>query len=105
MYLSKGEEMTNNPLQKYFRKPAIYIKLPTGVDLNPEIDTTARQDGVLPMTAIGEITLKNPDELLNGWDTLNLIKVAVLTFQTHTTCATLMLKHCFLLFSMQRGMN
>lgn len=67
--------MTNNPLQKYFRKPAIYIKLPTGGRFNPEIDTTVLDEvGVLPMTAIDEITLKNPDELLNGEALINLIK-------------------------------
>ena len=51
--------MTNNPLQKYFRKPSIYIKLPTGGKFNPEISTSQLDEiGVLPMTAIDEITLK-----------------------------------------------
>lgn len=74
MYLSRGEEMTNNPLSKYFRKPGIYIKLPTGGKFNPEIDTSVLEEvGVLPMTAIDEITLKNPDALLNGEALISLI--------------------------------
>lgn len=74
LYLSRGEEMTNNPLSKYFRKPAIYIKLPTGGKFNPEMNTTILDEiGVLPMTAIDEITLRNPDSLLNGEALISLI--------------------------------
>lgn len=66
--------MTNNPLHKYFRKPSIYIKLPTGGRFNPEIITSQLNEvGVLPMTAIDEITLKNPDALLNGEALISLI--------------------------------
>lgn len=74
LYLSRGEEMTNNPLTKYFRKPAIYVKLPTGGKFNPEMELSALDEvGVLPMTAIDEITLKNPDSLLNGEALISLI--------------------------------
>lgn len=59
----------NNPLQQYFRRPAIYIKLPS--------DGRYYSDGILsmpenhelpvyPMTAIDEITAKTPDALFNG---------------------------------------
>ena len=66
--------MTNNPLHKYFRKPSIYIKLPTGGKFNPEISTSQLDEiGVLPMTAIDEITLKNPDALLNGEALISLV--------------------------------
>lgn len=69
---------TKNPLTKYFRKPAIYIKLPTGGKFNPEIDQTVLDEiGVCPMTAIDEITLKNPDALLNGEALVSLIKSCV----------------------------
>ena len=64
-----------NPLNKYFRKPSIYIKLPTGGKFNPEIDTTILEEvGVRPMTAIDEITLKNPDALLNGEAIVSIIE-------------------------------
>lgn len=74
----RGEEMSKNPLQKYFRKPAIYIKLPTGGAFNPEISQTSLDEiGVCPMTAIDEITMKNPDALLNGEALINVIKSCV----------------------------
>lgn len=69
---------SNNPLSKYFRKPSIYIKLPTGGKFNPEIDQTALDEiGVCPMTAIDEIALKNPDALLNGEALISVIKSCV----------------------------
>lgn len=69
---------TKNPLSKYFRQPALYIKLPTGGKFNPEIDQTVLDEiGVCPMTAIDEITLKNPDALLNGEALVSLIKSCV----------------------------
>ncbi len=71
----RGEEMSTNPLKKYFRKPALYIKLPTGGKFNPEISQTALDEiGVCPMTAIDEISLKNPDALLNGEALISVIK-------------------------------
>lgn len=75
LYLSRGEEMSTNPLQKYFRKPAIYIKLPTGGKFNPEFSQTVLDEiGVCPMTAIDEISMKNPDALLNGEALIDVIK-------------------------------
>lgn len=73
----KGEEMTNK-LSKYFRQPALYIKLPTGGKFNPELDQTVLDEvGILPMTAVDEITMKNPDALLNGEALLSVIKSCV----------------------------
>jgi len=67
-----------NPLSKYFRKPSLYIKLPTGGKFNPEISQTVLDEiGVCPMTAIDEISLKNPDALLNGEALVGLIKSCV----------------------------
>ena len=67
--------ITMNPLSKYFRKPTIYIKLPTGGKFNPEMQTTILDEvGVRPMTAIDEITLKNPDALLNGEAIISVIQ-------------------------------
>tara|TARA_B100001057_G_scaffold163930_1_gene164560 strand:+ start:9277 stop:10122 length:846 start_codon:yes stop_codon:yes gene_type:complete len=67
--------MNENPLTKYFRKPAIYVSLPTKGRFNPEIDQTIIDEiGVMPMTAIDEITLRNPDSLLNGEAMISLFK-------------------------------
>tara|TARA_B100000035_G_C20946308_1_gene529896 strand:+ start:91 stop:936 length:846 start_codon:yes stop_codon:yes gene_type:complete len=70
--------MTENPLSKYFRKPAIYISLPSKGHFNPEIDQTMIDEvGVLPMTAIDEIGMRSPDALLNGEAMISLIKSCV----------------------------
>lgn len=67
--------MKENPLTKYFRKPAIYVSLPTKGRFNPEIDKTILDEvGVMPMTAIDEITLRNPDALLNGEAMISLFQ-------------------------------
>jgi hypothetical protein len=67
-----------NPLSKYFRKPAIYVQIPTGGRFNPEIEKTVLDEiAILPMTAIDEISMQNPDELLNGESLVNLIKSCV----------------------------
>lgn len=70
--------MTKNALSKYFRKPAIYIKLPSAGKFNPEIPQTVLDEvGVRPMTAIDEITMKNPDALLNGEALISVIESCV----------------------------
>lgn len=71
---------SNNPLQQYFRQPAIYIKLPSNGDFYPEgaIDMPPnREIPVYPMTAIDEITYRTPDALFNGSATTNVIKSCV----------------------------
>ena len=69
-----------NPLSKYFRKPIIYVQIPTGGRFNPEIDKTILDEiPIMPMTAIDEISMQNPDELLNGEALLNVIKSCVPT--------------------------
>lgn len=68
----------SNPLSKYFRRPTAYIQLPTRGIFNPEIETTVINEvPILPMTAIDEIGLKNPDALLNGEALVNLIRSCV----------------------------
>jgi hypothetical protein len=67
-----------NPLAKYFRKPTIYVQIPTGGKFNPEIPKTVLDEvGILPMTAIDEISMQNPDELLNGEALINIIASCV----------------------------
>ena len=69
-----------NPLFKYFRKPTIYVQIPTGGRFNPEIDKTILDEiPIMPMTAIDEISMSNPDELLNGEALVNLITSCVPT--------------------------
>ena len=68
----------SNPLSNYFRKPSIYVQIPTGGRFNPEIDKTVLDEiPILPMTAIDEISMQNPDELLNGEALMNLISSCV----------------------------
>jgi hypothetical protein len=72
--------MENNPLRQYFRRPAVYLKLPSGgqsyepgvVDLS---DT--EELPVYPMTAIDEITARTPDALFNGTAVAELIKSCI----------------------------
>jgi hypothetical protein len=61
--------MNSNPLSKFFRQPAIYIRLPSlGQNWLPgSIDyPTNGEIPVLPMTAIDEISYRTPDALFNG---------------------------------------
>jgi len=67
----------NNPLKQYFRRPAIYVKLPSeGKYYNS--DTVSMPDNkelpVFPMTAIDEITARTPDALFNGEAVADIIR-------------------------------
>ena len=58
-----------NPLQKYFRQPAIYITLPSKGKFYPEsgLDMPPNNElPVYPMTAMDEITYRTADALFNG---------------------------------------
>lgn len=70
----------NNPLKQYFRRPAVYLKLPSagkyykpGVVNIPETGEIP----VYPMTAIDEITVKTPDALFNGTAVAEIIKSCI----------------------------
>ena len=73
-----------NPLSKYFRQPAIYLRLPSGgkfyqpgaIDLPPNGEMA-----VYPMTAVDEITNRTPDALFNGSATANVIGSCVPGFK------------------------
>lgn len=59
----------NNPLKSYFRKPGIWIKLPSGgkyYDEKPSDFNDMGEIAVYPMTAKDELIMKNADALLNG---------------------------------------
>ena len=72
--------ISNNPLKQYFRRPAIYIKLPSeGKYYSSDVinKTETREIPVYPMTAIDEITTKTPDALFNGSVIVELIKSCI----------------------------
>ena len=72
--------MNNNPLKQYFRRPAIYLKLPSEGNFYPEnaIDLPENKElPVYPMTAIDEITSKTPDSLYSGVAISEIIKSCV----------------------------
>lgn len=72
--------LENNPLKQYFRRPGIYLKLPSGgLGYEPGvIDFPESGDlPVYPMTAIDEITSKTPDALYNGTAVADIIKSCV----------------------------
>jgi hypothetical protein len=72
--------LVNNPLKQYFRRPAIYLKLPSGGALYPPGVINLTENGelpVYPMTAIDEITTKTPDALFNGVAMVDIIKSCI----------------------------
>jgi len=68
-----------NPLNKYFRQPAIYVSLPSGTTYPPHVVTPAQTGelGVMPMTAKDEIRFKTPDALMNGQGVVEVIQSCV----------------------------
>jgi len=69
-----------NPLQKYYRQPTIYIKLPSGGRYYAKEAFTPTETGeipILPMTAKDELAFKTPDAMINGQATVDVIKSCV----------------------------
>ena len=70
----------DNPLRQHFRKPAVYIKLPSaGVGYAPDVLDIPNNGElpVYPMTALDEISLRTPDALFNGVAVADVIKSCV----------------------------
>lgn len=70
----------HNPLKQYFRRPGVYLKLPSkGTGYSPATLTMPETGElpVFPMTAIDEITTKTPDSLYNGSAVADIIKSCV----------------------------
>jgi len=66
-----------NPLAKYFRQPAIYIKLPSSGKYWEENALELPANGeipVYPLTTRDEITLRTPDALMNGSGVVDVIQ-------------------------------
>jgi hypothetical protein len=71
---------TSNPLQRFFRQPAIYIRLPSEGRTWPEGTLNMPTNGelpVLPMTAMDEITYRTPDALFNGEAVVSVIQSCI----------------------------
>lgn len=69
--------LENNPLRQFFRRPALYLKLPSGGNHYPAGTLELPENGeipIYPMTAIDEITSKTPDSLYNGVAVVEIIK-------------------------------
>lgn len=72
--------LDNNPLKQYFRRPAVYIRLPSEGKYYADDVVTVPESGempVYPMTAIDEITAKTPDALFNGTAMVDIIKSCI----------------------------
>ena len=69
-----------NPLNRYYRQPAIYVRLPSkGAYYDDSVfeKTATGEIPILPMTAKDEMTFKTPDALINGQATADVIKSCV----------------------------
>jgi RNase P subunit RPR2 len=67
---------SNNPLRRYFRQPAIHVRLPSGGKYYPANTLEMPPNGeipIFPMTAIDEITSRTPDALFNGSAVMDII--------------------------------
>jgi len=66
-----------NPLNKYYRQPAIYISLPSKGKYYTAESYQQTQTGeipVMPMTAKDEMAFKTPDAMINGQATVDVVK-------------------------------
>ena len=66
-----------NPLQKYYRQPAIYINLPTKgryYSADAYAPTATGEIPVLPMTARDELSFRTPDAMMSGQATVDVIR-------------------------------
>lgn len=68
--------MSNNPLQKYFRQPKLFVSLPSKGLYYPAnaISGDASNVPIFAMTGMDEIIMKTPDALFNGQATVKLIE-------------------------------
>lgn len=68
--------MSNNPLQKYFRQPKLFISLPSkGLHYGEGvIKGDSANMPVFAMTGMDEIIMKTPDALFNGEATVKVIE-------------------------------
>jgi hypothetical protein len=73
---------TNNPLEKYFRAPSTYVRLPSANSkyINDDLvtyDNDNNELAVYPMTAKDEMMFRNPDALIAGNAVTSVIQSCV----------------------------
>jgi hypothetical protein len=69
--------MSDNPLKAYFRRPALYFKLPSEAKYYPPGTVNIPPNGelaVYPMTSLDEISIRTPDGLFNGASVVAVVK-------------------------------
>jgi len=69
--------MDHNPLSKYYRQPALYLKLPSEGKFWPAGSIEIPPNGeipVLPMSGKDDIAMRNADGLMNGATTVSVIQ-------------------------------
>lgn len=70
----------NNPLSRFFRQPAIYLRLPSSGSHWPDgsLDMPDNKElPVFPMTAVDEIAYRTPDALFNGEAVVSVIQSCI----------------------------
>jgi len=78
--MSENNQNSSNPLQKYYRQPKLYIKLPSNGKFYPPGTLDFSETGeyaIYSMTAKDELAFKTPDALLNGQSTVDVIQSCV----------------------------
>lgn len=69
--------MSDNPLARYYRQPALYLKLPSGGRYWPAGSLDLPPNGeipVLPMSGKDDLAMRNADGLMNGATTVSVIQ-------------------------------
>jgi hypothetical protein len=69
-----------NPLQKFFRQPKIYLRLPSSGNFYAPGSLVKTENGEYPvyaMTAKDELLIRTPDALLNGQSTVDMIQSCI----------------------------
>jgi hypothetical protein len=72
--------LPNNPLRQFFRRPSVFLTLPSGGKYYADGVINQTENGelpVYPMTAIDEITARTPDALFNGEAVTQIIQSCV----------------------------
>lgn len=81
-----------NPLQKHFRQPKIFIRLPSGGKYWPAGTIDMPENGelpVYPMTAKDELVLKTPDALMNGESTTRMMTSCLPNIKDASACPSI----------------
>lgn len=62
-------------LNNYSRKPVMYVTIPSNGVFNDDLVLSSTKEvGIMPQTLLNEVSLQNPEELLNGEALIKLIK-------------------------------